>query len=240
MEIQCDESLLRLLQQAKPEEIDFLVDVITDYGKGRLALSSSVKGLLLDEKLRPNRYSEESLRFLIKEFQEFGGHSLLNAFRSKIITYNEILNDVFEKLNGKNENKDNTAKHREIVLGLFGSGWETLKISERHSRCTDPKVLSGLFQITDSLSLDPSGSTIGLSAAANAAFFTAARIGSRFTPWGVGTTIALGLNSAISEAYRITIPFTAQVAWIQIRIERDKRLHDEKEAKLKMKQPRLQ
>lgn len=233
MEIQCDENLLRLLQQAKPEEIDFLVDVITDHGKGRAALSSSVKELLLDEKLRKNRYSEESLRFLINEFQGFGGHSLLNIFRSKRILYKEILNDVFKKLNGKNEKKDDTIKHREIVLSLFGSDWETLTISERHSRCTNQKVLSGLFQLADSLSFDPSGSAIGLSAAASTAVFTAARIGSRFTPWGMGATVVLGLNSAISEAYRITVPFTAQVAWIQMRIERDKYLGDDKETQKK-------
>lgn len=240
MEIQCDESLLRLLQQARPEEIDYLIDVITDFGSGRIALSSSVKDLLLDEKCIKNRYSENSLRFLINEFQGFGGHSVLNVFRSKRISYSEILNDVFKKLNGKNEKKNDTTKHHEIVLSLFGSDWKTLTISERYSRCTNPKVLSGLFQITDSLSLDPSGSTIGLSAAASAAVFTAARIGSRFTPWGVGATVVLGLNSAISEAYRITVPFTAQVAWIQMRIEHDKLLHDEKEAHQKMKQPRLQ
>ena len=240
MEIQCDESLLRLLQQAKPEEIDFLVDVITDKGKGRLALSSSVKELLLDEKLRKNRYSEESLRFLINEFQGFGGHSLLNAFRSRRISYSEILNDVFKKLNGKNEKKDDTTKHREIVLGLFGSDWENLTPEERFNRCTDVKVLSGMFQLANSLSIDATGLSTGLSAAASTAIFTVAHTGLRFNPLSVGVTVTLGLNSAISEAYRITVPFTAQVAWIQMRIERDKHLQNEKEAQQRMKQPRIQ
>lgn len=240
METQCDESLLRLLQQAKPEDIDFLVDVITDYGKGRLALSSSVKDLLIEEKSNKNRYSKEILRVLINEFQGFGGHSLLNVFRSKIVSYQEILNDVFKKLNGNNAKKDAAIKHREIVLSLFGSDWENLKISERYNRSTNIKVLSGLFKISDSLLFNSSGATVGLSAAASAAIFTAASIGSRFTLWGVGTTAALGLNSSISEAYRVTVPFTAQVAWIQMRIEHDQRLHDEKEAHQKMKQPRIQ
>lgn len=48
--IKCDPDILKLLKRVDNQYIDYLVDVITDNGNGRIALSSSIKDLLLAEK----------------------------------------------------------------------------------------------------------------------------------------------------------------------------------------------
>lgn len=79
--VKCDADILNLLKKTDNRHIDYLVDVLTDNGKGRIALSSSIKDLLLSEKAEQN-YSEQGLRYLLNELQEYGGHSLVNIFRT--------------------------------------------------------------------------------------------------------------------------------------------------------------
>ena len=95
----CDKDLLALMQRTEKRHVDFLVDVLTDDGSGRLALSSSIKDLLIDAR-HEAKYSEEALCHLLHEFQEFGGHSVMNLFRSAPLPYEAIVSDVHKKLNG--------------------------------------------------------------------------------------------------------------------------------------------
>jgi len=210
--VKCDAGLLKLLQQSEKREIDFLVDVLTDDGSGRLALSSSIKDMLMEQKQQP-AYSENGLRNLLHELQEYGGHSLLNLFRSEPLPYEELLTDVHKKLNGKNSDKKSARdKERDIVLSLFGANWEHVEDHERWSRCTETRVVSGFFNMQGNLNVDANGGVIGLSAAASAAAFAALRLS---PPLAVASTLGLAVQS-VSEAYRITIPFVAQIARIRM------------------------
>lgn len=214
----CDQKLLARLIKTNARYIDPLVDIITDYGNGRFALNSSIKNKLIEAKnsLKDNRYDEYLLSLLIKELQEFGGHSAVNVARRLIgydlISYEKIVADVFKKLNGQNaKNKNLIEKEKEIALALFGENWLILPFKERHERSISSKVLLGQFKISDALSINNStGAIAGLTAAASAALFTSAR--------ALGGTAALGLtvNSTMSESYRITIPFVAQMGWISL------------------------
>lgn len=206
--IKCDSQLLALLQQSERTEIDFLVDVLTDNGAGRMALSSAVKDLLLHQKAE-GVYTEDGLRHLLHELQEFGGHSVMNLLRSEPLPYAEMLTDVHKKLNGKDSStKSEQQKEREIVLSLLGQDWRTMQDHERWERCTEPKVLSGFFNMQEHLNVDAKGVAIGMSAAASTAAFVALRA---LPPAAIASSLFAAYQS-MSEAYRITIPFVVQIA----------------------------
>ncbi|HLU00175.1 MAG TPA: hypothetical protein VKZ70_10585 [Burkholderiaceae bacterium] len=210
--MKCDADLLKLLQETEAKEIDFLVDVLTDDGAGRLALSSAIKDLLLHEKAE-GEYSEAGLRHLLHELQEFGGHSVANLFRSEPLPYAELVTDVHKKLNGADSAKKSIwQKEREIVLSLFGETWRTMPEHERWERCTEKRILGGFFNMKDHLNIDPSGMALGLSAAASAAAFIAMRA---LPPAAIATTLLAGYHT-LSEAYRVTIPFVAQIGRVKM------------------------
>ncbi len=215
--VKCDEKLLSLLKQSDAKEVDFLVDVLTDNGAGRVALSSSIKDLLLEQKAEHN-YTEEGLRNLLHELQEYGGHSMLNLFRKEPITYEELLTDVHKKLNGKDsKTKRVEQKEREIVLSLFGESWRTMDDHERWERCSEIKVVSGFFNMHKNLNVDEKGAVFGLSAAASAAAFLSLRMSSFIT---IASTLSMAAQS-MSEAYRIMIPFVVQIARIKMMRSKD-------------------
>ena len=210
--VKCDPHILSLLKKTSLNHIDYLVDVLTDNGKGRVALSSSVKDLLLEEKAERD-YSEHGLRHLLHELQEYGGHSLVNIFRSEPLPYSELLTDVHKKLNGKDSKKKNNAtKEREIVLSLFGDDWQSLADHERWERCTETKVVSGFFKMQDNLRINDKGVVIGLSTAASVAAFAALRL---HPVTAIVSTIGLA-NQTLGEAYRVTIPFVAHIAMLNM------------------------
>lgn len=210
--VKCDAGLLKLLQDSNTTEVDFLVGVLTDNGAGRLALSSSVRDFLLHQKAEKS-YTEDGLRNLLHELQEYGGHSVINLFRSEPVPYNELLDDVHKKLNGKDsKTKSSFQKEKEIVLSLFGEDWKTMDARERWDRCTEMQVVSGFFEIDKNLKFNKEGVAVGLSAATSAAVFVALRM---FPPAAVVSALGVAVQS-VSEAYRITIPFIAQIARIKM------------------------
>jgi hypothetical protein len=224
--IECDNELFLSLRKASPEEVDMLVDVITDFARGRAGLSAEHKKTLVKAKhaSRPNGYSEDQLILLGHELQQFGGHSAFNLARRLLqkpaIEYTEVVNDVYRKLNGDQANHKTLAdKEREIALALFGENWRELPPRERFERSTSVKVLSGLFKLKDALPLGGAGVLVGLSAANSAALFKVASTGMRLNPVGLAATAGIGLNSAATEAYRVTIPFVAQMGWIRLQRE---------------------
>ena len=209
----CDSGLLLLLQNAEKTHVDYLVDLLTDKGKGRVALSSSIKALLIDE-MNEERYTEEGLRCLLREFQEYGGHSVANMTRSDPLLYTELLTDVHIKLNGANSKKKSaTEKEREIILSLFGENWSSWTATERQARCTKADVVSGYFSIPKSLNSEESGISIRPSTVASAAAALVFGLVAR-------TVAVVGAidqaQKSIGEAYRITIPFVAHIAWLKM------------------------
>ncbi|MDU4095154.1 MAG: hypothetical protein E7H57_18080, partial [Pantoea sp.] len=74
IDIKNDQQLIDLLCNADKNDLDLLIDYITDNGKGRLSLSSSVKTLLVSAK-ELNEIDEDTLRVLVRELQLYGGNS---------------------------------------------------------------------------------------------------------------------------------------------------------------------
>jgi uncharacterized protein YaaW (UPF0174 family) len=222
-EIECDDELFASLLSATPDEVGVLVDVITDFSRGRAGLDADVKKRLVQAKhsSRHNGYDQQQLELLGHELQQFGGHSAMNLARrflkKSAVPYAEIVNDVYQKLNGSNGTSKSVAdKERQIALALFGADWSKLPPVDRFERATSTKVLTGRFKLKDALSLI-SGAAVGLSAANSAALFTVVTAGLRLNPVGVAVTAGLGLHSSVAEAYRVTVPFVAQMGWIRLR-----------------------
>lgn len=217
-EIKCDAGLLELLQKSDSKDVGFLVDVLTDNGAGRVALSSAVKDLLIHQKAE-SHYNEDGLRLLLNELQEFGGHSVVNLFRKEPLPYSELLTDVHKKLNGKDSAKKSTQhKEREVVLSLLGETWRSMPDHDRWERCTEVKVVGGFFNMQEHLNIDPTGVAAGLSASASAAAFIAMRA---FPPAAIASSLFAAYQS-MSEAYRITIPFVVQIARMKMLLEQTK------------------
>ena len=223
--IDCDDELFASLLSAKADEVDMLVDIITDFSRGRAGLDADIKKRLVQAKhsSRPAGYEQQQLELLGHELQQFGGHSAMNLTRrflkKSAVPYAEIVNDVYQKLNGSDAASRSVAdKERQIALALFGAGWRELAPEDRFERTTSTMVLAGLFNLKDALSVS-SGSAVGLSAASSAALFTVATTGFRLNPIGAVATLGFGLHSSIAEAYRVTVPFVAQMGWIRLRHE---------------------
>lgn len=223
-----DETLMATLRNAKAEEVDLLVDVVTDFGRGRAGLDTELKKELVFAKHSPlaDRYHSKLLKLLGAELQQFGGNSAMNLMRryrgKAAVPYSEVVDDVYKKLNGKSPaTKSVEQKERELALALFGANWRDLPAKERYERSTSVTVLAGAFSIGNALGTDAKGASVGLSAVNSAAIFSALSIGLRLNPVGLLATAGLGIHSAVSEAYRITVPFIAQIGWIRLRQEAD-------------------
>lgn len=220
-EIACDSELFERLSLASPEEVDVLVDIVTDFSRGRVGLDSDIKKQLVLAKhsSRPIGYTPEQLRLLGRELQHFGGNSAMNLARRLLnrsaLAYAEIVSDVYQKLNGVGE-ASVAEKERRIALALFGDAWRDLAVGERIERATSASVLAGLFNIEDAL-MKSVGKSLGKPL--SVAIAAAATAGMRFNPLGAALTAGVGLQSSVAEAYRVTIPFVAQMGWIRLRHE---------------------
>ena len=94
------EKLINFLLTIDRQHVSDLIDIITDFGKGRAALNSTVKDVLLFAKESNRSFTRKDINLLLTEFQKYGGNTFINTIRSKdnLFSYNEILNDVFEQL----------------------------------------------------------------------------------------------------------------------------------------------
>lgn len=95
IDIKGDTDLLDLLSSVPAVELGLLVDHLTDGGQGRVALPAAIKELLLEAKQR-QLYSTTTLRILIRELQQFGGHTVANLVRRSGVPYAEIVQDTLK------------------------------------------------------------------------------------------------------------------------------------------------
>lgn len=115
--IQHTTDLNLLLHEANPDDLDILVDYVTDRGKGRLALDGTICKILVRAK-QTQSYGANERAALANEILEFGGNTLGNAFRrvrsnlpfisdsggaatSGTVPYDEIVGDVASHLGVK-------------------------------------------------------------------------------------------------------------------------------------------
>lgn len=88
-----DADLADVLSSASSDDIKLLIDVITDNGKGRISLPSSVCRRLSEAK--EGEVGDYERAMVAEEITRFGGNSLMNLFRGGSgVPYKELLSDV--------------------------------------------------------------------------------------------------------------------------------------------------
>lgn len=158
------QELVDFLLTVDKQHIIDLVDIITDFGKGRSTLNSTVKDVLILAKESNRNFTKDEINLLLIEFQKYGGNTFVNAIRSKdnLITYHEILNDVFKLLIGDKNQLTNEEKEQKIIQTLFSTEWESILFEDRYKKSIDMgKIISK--NITDGII---GGFALGLSSPA--------------------------------------------------------------------------
>lgn len=191
------QELVDFLLTVDKQHIIDLVDIITNFGKGRSTLNSTVKDVLIFAKESNRNFTKNEIDLLLIEFQKYGGDTFANAIRSKdnLITYHEILNDVFELLIGNKNQLTNEEKEQKIIQTLFSTEWESIPFEDRYKKSIDiGKIISK--NITGGIK---NNSLINILTRGN--------------PLGIIGSFALGISS---PALRITIPFIVQISWLKM------------------------
>lgn len=158
------QELVDFLLTVDKQHIIDLVDIITDFGKGRSTLNSTVKDVLILAKESNRNFTKYEINLLLIELQKYGGNTFVNAIRSKdnLITYHEILNDVFKLLIGDKNQLTNEEKEQKIIQTLFSTEWESILFEDRYKKSIDMgKIISK--NITDGII---GGFALGLSSPA--------------------------------------------------------------------------
>ncbi|WP_144140968.1 YaaW family protein [Paraburkholderia sp. BCC1884] len=122
MSIIRDPDLADVLLSATDEDVKFLIDVITDNGKGRISLSSSVCHRLTMAK--ETGVSELARAMVAEELTRFGGNSLMNIFRGGDgVSYKTLLSEVANHLGAAKTTGSDCA---EIELAIVRKFFEHL------------------------------------------------------------------------------------------------------------------
>jgi len=235
LDINGDEDLLRLLSAADPTDVGLLVDLLTDSGKGRLAMASEVSAALDSAKAK-GRFSEGVLLLLIRELQHYGGNSVVNLFRRNGVPYAEIVADVLAHLGGTADKNESVGSLETKVLDiLLTEAWSKMSTDEQADfarRFEGPAgVIAGSYagllaairrggasSIKSMLMFTgPLGQILTRGPTAAATGIAASRIASLVL--GPASLFALtgaaGAQTLAGEAYRITVPCVVQIACIR-------------------------
>lgn len=89
------QEIINFLSAVDKEHIDELVDILTDSGKGRVALNSTVKNVLLWEKSNATMYHISAIELLVDEFYKFHGNTLVNQIGVNGITYENMVDYIY-------------------------------------------------------------------------------------------------------------------------------------------------
>lgn len=109
-----DTPLVERLINALPEEIDGLINHLTDGGAGRIATGSAVKEM--SQAIVTHRtITPAAAEVLIAELQHYGGNAAANLVRGAGIPYSELLSDTLEYL-GHEKPKDKQIELMERAL----------------------------------------------------------------------------------------------------------------------------
>ncbi|OYQ73918.1 hypothetical protein [Wohlfahrtiimonas sp. G9077] len=145
----CDPVLFEKLKKANKSEIDELINILTDEGRGRVSLDSEIKKQFILAKNNIH-YNDDDLTLLAREIQRYGGNSVLNVVRTVIkkslVTYEKIVSDAYRKvINGEDE----SLREKEIAVAkkIFADDISVFeKIQETMSVLKPNKLVKKVFK----------------------------------------------------------------------------------------------
>lgn len=177
-------SLNLLLNVSDVEDLDVLVDYITDKGEGRITLEDAIcKRLVACKDTRS--YSEPDRSLISYEIQRFGGNTVTNLYREArnsisggslldkvlpdigdTVSYQEIVRDVASHLN-VSTNKASAVPTMEdgILRKILSDSFEKMSTEERKALLTE-------LNVTDLSMLKPATTAVALGIAKLGGFAT--------------------------------------------------------------------
>lgn len=90
------QDLIDFLSKVDKKHVDELVDILTDFGSGRVALNSTVKDVLLKEKSKVVPYDSSAIELIVEEFYRYAGNSVLNQIIEHT-SYLKMINNIYLK-----------------------------------------------------------------------------------------------------------------------------------------------
>lgn len=209
--------LTDLLSKASSDDLNVLADLITDFGKGRIALDSSVKAIILKRKDQGNLQSIADV--FESEIRGFGGNTVVNIFRSDKVGYSDLAIDVAKDLGGKPSTNQDIFEIEGIAIerALLKFEGNSSDVANMSSSSLSTKLDPIIRSLVSS-----SGGLIG-TAATTGASGAAAFLRERALPITLAALVGRpALYQAPSPALRITTPAVLQIAKIRrIRFEAD-------------------
>lgn len=205
--------LTDLLTRASSNDLNVLADLITDFGKGRVALDNLIKRHILMHKEIGDLQDISDV--LAREICAFGGNTFANKWRNGGVAYQELATDVARKLGVKPSKEMDLfaieAASIEKTVGDAGSG-KAIAVPR-----TGADLASILGPIISALVTNGSSFT-GLLATGGASSM-ATVIGGRAAtlvapPIAAGAAIYTVFQVA-SPAFRVTVPAVLHIAKIR-------------------------
>jgi len=139
--------LSAVLQIADVEDLDILVDYLTDKGVGRVSMAEDVCRRLASCK-RVGAYDENDRNIIGKEIRLFGGNSFANLLRGgDAIEYRELASDVAERLKARTALGGSAPSIEEAILRkVLANAFERMSDAQRLEALEelDAQSLSGL------------------------------------------------------------------------------------------------
>ncbi|MCW9500018.1 hypothetical protein [Klebsiella oxytoca] len=230
IDIQDDEALVQLLLNADKDDIDLLIDYVTNTGKFGFSMSDSVKAVLQDAK-RQDEPDDETLRLLVRELQHFGGNTFVNLFRRNGVSYSEIVDDVTSHLKMKVPATASVEEKEALIIDcVFTSSWKKMSDDERSqilrdmgingSACMDIPVWQRAALVANSLAQTTAGKVLPLIAGLGIGRVLGVLTG----PVGLAITGLYTAYDISNPAFRVTLPCVVQIAWIRLKNSRQFRL----------------
>lgn len=222
-----------VLSRASSAELNVLADLITDFGKGRVALDDLIRRHILAHREMGSLQTISDV--LAREICAYGGNTIANTWRKGGVPYQELSGDVAQKLGGKlGKNLDVFAIEEVAIAAAVERRISNGKTVALPQKATDLATI--LEPIIASL-VSNAGTIAGVAVAGGATGLFAA-IGGRLVslaapPVAIATATATILEAA-SPAYRVTVPAVLQIAKIR-RVQFDADLSNYREALLSCK-----
>jgi uncharacterized protein YaaW (UPF0174 family) len=230
-------SLSAVLQVAENDDLNVLVDYITDDGKGRSTLCA-VHFELLQACRNAGVYGHVDRNVIAEEIRLFGGNSIANKLRGgEGASYQEIVLDAAKHLKLKVESWESAVSvETQILRRLFLDALDTVPASERPKMLTDiglkdPRATKRQ-NVAAALREAPAHGDVRTNVARYVASHFArlasgkklstlkgaglgAVVGAGLTVGALPVAAVWGLVALASPAYRVTVPCVIQVAYIR-------------------------
>lgn len=239
-------NLTRLLTQATADEMNTLIDFITDSGKGRVSLDDDVCKQLIHAKASGD-YGLDVVHTIRREIGLFGGNTIANTYRKvqaavggragSGVEYQEVVRDIGKHVKANFPKDADVIQIERAVVDKVGTDIFNKMSPEEREQLLKELGVSGTHMAGQSF--------VGmLIAAGRAGGFSTYRYFQKYVqmilkfllghgvrvpvlsrvlstflgPVGIAATSIWTLYDLASPAYRVTLPCILQIASIRIRI----------------------